>query len=76
MFKSMKLKWKILTIVISLLILGGLSYSIVILVSLLNPFPGSVKVDTILIEKNQDLIEYDFPGLGTDQDPYRIEKGF
>ena len=73
MFKSMKPKWKILTIAIGLLILGGLSYSIVILVSLLNPFPGSVKVDTILIENDEDLIEYDFPGTGTDQEPYRIE---
>ena len=73
MFEFMKQKWKILAIVIGLLLLAGLSYFIIQMVFLLNPFPGSVRVDTIFIEKDEDFIEQDFPGSGTHQDPFRIE---
>lgn len=68
-----KTKWKIMTAVLTLVVVGVLIFFMVKMYYLMNPFPGSVRVDTILIEKDEDFLEYDFPGTGNPQDPFRLE---
>jgi hypothetical protein len=67
----MKLVWKILIVASFVLVI--LSSIFIRWIILLNPHRGSTRVDTIVINEDEDFNKYGFPGSGTIQDPFRIE---